>query len=160
MAVVSVTTLAVKPDGYEEALIELRQIKAFTEKCGGKNVRLVAALVAGQATGSFAFITEADDFGAIGALTDKFIGDPEGQAIFARANSGAGPFVPPVRPRTGWTFRSEPDHRPCEQYRRPPDELSLAEIRIIPARTCRYATPARPARDWRPSSRGGIGFAA
>jgi hypothetical protein len=94
MAVVSVTTLTVKPDGFEEALGELRKIKAYTEKCGGKNVRLVAALVAGEATGSLAFITEADDFAAIGAVTDKFVGDPEGQAIFARASSAAGPFVP------------------------------------------------------------------
>ena len=94
MAVVSVTTATVKPDRFEDALAELRKSKAFTEKCGGKNVRLVAALVAGEATGSLAFITEADDFAAIGAVTDKFVGDPEGQAIFARASSAAGPFVP------------------------------------------------------------------
>ncbi len=92
MAVVSVTTLTVKPDGYEEALVEIRKVKAFTEKCGGKNVRLVAALVAGQATGTLSFITEADDFGANAALTDSFLSDPEGQAIFARANSSARPF--------------------------------------------------------------------
>ena len=92
MAVVSVTTLTVKPDRFEDALAELRKIKAFTEKCGGKKVRLVTALVAGQATGSFAFISEADDFGAIGAVTDKFLGDPEGQAIFARAGSSTGPL--------------------------------------------------------------------
>ena len=29
---------------------------------------------------------------SVTTLTDKFLSDPEGQAIFARANSSAGPF--------------------------------------------------------------------
>ena len=89
MAVVSVTTFTVKPDGFEDALADLRQTKAVVEKAGGRNVRLLAALVAGQATGSMAFITECDDFSAIGAATDKILADPEGQAILAKANTSA-----------------------------------------------------------------------
>jgi hypothetical protein len=87
MAVVSVTTFSVRPDGYEDALADLRKTKAVVERCGGKNVRLLAPLVAGAATGSMAFITEADDFGAIGAATDKILSDPEGQALMAKANT-------------------------------------------------------------------------
>jgi hypothetical protein len=61
MAVVSVSTVTVKPDRFEDYLEEVCKVKALTEKCGGKNVRVLAALVAGQATGSLAFIAEADD---------------------------------------------------------------------------------------------------
>ena len=89
MAVVSVTTFSVRPDGYEDALADLRKTKAVVERCGGKNVRLLAALVAGEATGRLAFITEADDFGAIGAATDKILSDPEGQAVMAKVNTSA-----------------------------------------------------------------------
>jgi hypothetical protein len=47
------------------------------EKHGGKNVRLLAGLVAGQQTGSLAFTFEADDFGGYGAYLDKALADPQ-----------------------------------------------------------------------------------
>jgi hypothetical protein len=91
MAVVSVSTLTVKPDRYEDFLADARKIKAIVEKCGAKNVRLIAGLVAGQATGSLAFIAEADDWTAYGAAMDKLYSDPEAQPILASGNSSAGP---------------------------------------------------------------------
>ncbi len=84
MAVVNVTTVTVKPDRYEEYLEQTaRKAKALIEKHGGKNCRLLAALVAGEATGSLAFTFEADDFAAWGAVGDKFMADPEGVSMFS-----------------------------------------------------------------------------
>ena len=83
MAVVTVSTLTVKPDRFEEYLDLARKAKAIEEKCGGKNVRLLAALVAGEATGSLVFIYEADDFAANGAVGDKFFADPEAVAMMS-----------------------------------------------------------------------------
>ena len=77
MAVVSVTTLMVKPDRLEDFLDTARKSKAILEKHGGRNIRLLAALVAGEATGSFVTTCESDDFAASGALLDKFLADPE-----------------------------------------------------------------------------------
>ena len=89
MAVVFVNAETVKPDRYDDYLAQVRQIKAVVERCGGKNVRLLAALVGGQATGSMAFTVEADDFGAMGAVTDKIFNDPEGQAFMATVNTSS-----------------------------------------------------------------------
>jgi hypothetical protein len=83
MAVVGVTMLTLKTDGYEEYLGLARKSKTIIEKCGGRNCRLLAALVAGEATGSLAFIFEADDFAAYGAVGDKFMADPEGASLMS-----------------------------------------------------------------------------
>jgi hypothetical protein len=85
MAVVYVGTSSVKPDRYEDFLELNRKTKAIVEKAGGKNVRLLAALVAGEATGSFALTIEADDFSAIGSLTDKVLAEPEFQEVVSAA---------------------------------------------------------------------------
>jgi hypothetical protein len=90
MAVVSVTTLNVKPDGFEGAVTDARKVKAIMEKAGAKNIRLLAALVAGEATGTLVFTYEADDFAAQGAVQDKFFADPEGVALTQRVNTTAG----------------------------------------------------------------------
>jgi hypothetical protein len=90
MAVVAVSTLTVKPDHYDDFLVEARQVKTIVERSGGKNVRMLAALVAGEATGSLAVIAEADDWTAYGAAQDKLYGDPEFRPILARGNSSAG----------------------------------------------------------------------
>jgi hypothetical protein len=91
MAVVSVTTLTVKPDRYEDFLETTRKAKAILEKSGAKNVRLLAALTAGEASGSLATTWEADDFAAQGAVLDKFLADPEGLALLTSTNTTAGP---------------------------------------------------------------------
>ncbi len=101
MAVVSVATFTVKPDRFEDEVGEIRKVKAIFEKCGAKNVRFLAALVAGEATGSLAFIFEADDFAAYGSAMDKFLADPEGLALLSAVNTTAGPV--PGYQQTLWT---------------------------------------------------------
>jgi hypothetical protein len=93
MAVVSVTTLTVKPDRFEDYLEDTRKVKALVEKHGSKNVRLLAALVGGEQTGSLALISETDDFAAFGAVMDKLLADPEGQALLASTNTSASPLA-------------------------------------------------------------------
>jgi hypothetical protein len=93
MAVVSVTTFTAKPDRFEDAIADTRKVKAIFEKLGARNVRLLAALVAGEATGSLAFVYEADDFASQGALQDKFYADPEGMALATSVNTTAGPLA-------------------------------------------------------------------
>jgi hypothetical protein len=90
MAVVSVTTFTAKPDRFEDAVADVRKVKAIFEKVGARNVRLLAALVAGEATGSLAFIYEADDFAAQGGMQDKFFADPEGLALTQSTGTTAG----------------------------------------------------------------------
>jgi len=91
MAVVSVTTLTVKPDRYESFLETTRKSKALLERSGAKSVRLIAALSAGEASGSVALTWEADDFGAQGAVMDRFLADPEGLALVMSSNTSDGP---------------------------------------------------------------------
>ena len=91
MAVVGVSTFTVKPDRFEDELEEARKAKTLLEKIGAKNFRLLAAMVAGEQTGSLAMIYEADDFAGWGALMDKFLGDREGMALMAVINTTGGP---------------------------------------------------------------------
>ena len=91
MAVVNVTTFTAKPDRFEDAIADARKTKALLEKHGGKNVRVLAGLVAGEATGSLAFIWEADDFAGYGAVQDKFFADPEGMAMVQSTGTSASP---------------------------------------------------------------------
>jgi hypothetical protein len=100
LAVVSVTTNTVKPDRFEDYLELIRNGRAIFERCGAKNVRLLAALVAGEATGSFAFIWEADDFAAWGEVFNAFLTDSEGQAMTASA--GGDPSPVPGYQNTVW----------------------------------------------------------
>jgi hypothetical protein len=53
----------------------------------------LAALVAGEATGSTALTFEADDFTAYGVVFDKFLADPEGQALMASTGTSASPLA-------------------------------------------------------------------
>ena len=94
MAVVAVGTFTVKPDRFDDFLGQAGRFKTIIEKCGGRNCRLLAALVAGEATGSLAFTYEADDFSAFGAVQDKVMADPEGQALMASLNTSANPAGP------------------------------------------------------------------
>ena len=95
-----VATTTVKPDGYEAYVEVARKSKAIIERCGGKNIRLLAALVAGEATGSLVFIFEADDLAAYGAVGDKFVADPAGQALAASANTSGSPIA--SQQQTAW----------------------------------------------------------
>jgi hypothetical protein len=93
MAVVNVTTLTVKPDRFEDYVDLVRKVKAITARNGGRNVRLLAALVAGEVTGSLAFTYEADDFAAMGAMGDKLMADPEGLAVMSTLNTSSSPVA-------------------------------------------------------------------
>ena len=93
MGVVSVSTTTIKPDRFEDYLDQVGKWKTAVEKAGGKNVRLLAALVAGEATGSLAFIVETDDFSAFGASWDKFLANAEGSAQLSTLNTTAGPIA-------------------------------------------------------------------
>ena len=52
MTVLSVTTLTIKPDRYEEFLASTKKTKSLLEKHGAKNVRLIVGM-SGQSSGSF-----------------------------------------------------------------------------------------------------------
>jgi hypothetical protein len=93
MAVVSVTTFVVKPDGFEGILADIRKGKTIMEKCGARNIRLLAAMVGGEATGSIVLSAEVDDFAGWGAYLDKFLADPEGLALFGSVNTSASPVA-------------------------------------------------------------------
>jgi hypothetical protein len=71
-----------------------RKFKAVFERSGATNIRLLAAMVAGEATGSLTFIIESDDFASNGAVLDKLLADPEGQALMATAATSASPTMP------------------------------------------------------------------
>jgi hypothetical protein len=91
MAVVTVSTLNVKPDRYAEFLETSRKTKAILEKCGASNVRVLAALTAGQASGTLAMSFETDTFAAQGSVIDKFFADPEGLALTVSSNTSTSP---------------------------------------------------------------------
>jgi len=76
MAVVLVSTLTIKPDRMEDYVELARRFKASAEKHGARNVRLLAAVVAGEATGTLAFLSEYDDFAASGGVADRVYADP------------------------------------------------------------------------------------
>ena len=77
MAVVTTTTVQVKPDRFEEWLEVMRKVIPIIEKAGGKNVRVLAGVVAGQQTGTIVVTQESDDFAAAGAGMDQSFADPE-----------------------------------------------------------------------------------
>lgn len=90
MAVVSVTTYTVKPDRYDDFLADVRKTKPILERSGAQNIRMVAALVAGESTGSLALTWEADDFAAQGAVLDRLLADPVLLALISSVNTTAG----------------------------------------------------------------------
>jgi hypothetical protein len=72
MAIVNVTNVTVKPGRYDDFLKQQRVTEALLKNAGAQNVRLVAGLVAGEASGSVAVSFEADDFKAHGKVMDAF----------------------------------------------------------------------------------------
>jgi hypothetical protein len=91
MAVVSVTSITIKPGSYEAFLETSRQAKTILERCGAKNFRVLGTLVAGEATSTFATIWEADDYASYGATMDKFLADADAMRLLLEANSADGP---------------------------------------------------------------------
>jgi hypothetical protein len=72
MAVMSVTVLMVKPGRYEDFMKQQSEAEALLTKSGAKNMRLIAGLTAGEASGSLVTTFEADDFTAHGKVMDTF----------------------------------------------------------------------------------------
>ncbi len=72
MAVMNVSTITVKPGRFEDYLKLTAKAEALLTKCGAKNVRLIAGLSAGEASGTIVSTWEADDFTEFGKVTDAF----------------------------------------------------------------------------------------
>ena len=89
MAIVSATNFRLKPGGLEVFRNDVRNAKAILERSGAKNVRVLAALVGGEATSSLAISWEADNYESYGRVMDKF--ETEGAAQLAAWSS---PFSP------------------------------------------------------------------
>jgi hypothetical protein len=83
MAVVTTTIVQVKPDRFQDWLDVMRKVNPIMEKAGAKNIRILAGLVAGEATGIVVVTMESDDFGSAGAMMDKTFSDPEIQKALA-----------------------------------------------------------------------------
>jgi hypothetical protein len=83
MAVVTTTIVQVKPDRFQEWLDVMRKVKPIMEMAGAKDIRVLVGLVAGEATGTIVLTSEADGFGATGAMLDKVFADPEIQKALA-----------------------------------------------------------------------------
>jgi hypothetical protein len=83
MAVVSTTTVQVKPDRFQEWLDTMRKVKPIMEKAGARDTRVLVGLVAGEATGTIVVVSEADDFAGAGAVFDHVFADPEVQKALA-----------------------------------------------------------------------------
>jgi hypothetical protein len=77
MAVAVVTTFTAKPDRYQDFLVDLGKAKAIIEKSGAKDVRVLAGVVAGEATGAVVLTFQCDDFAAYGRYADAVLADPE-----------------------------------------------------------------------------------
>jgi hypothetical protein len=87
MTVVTTAVTTLKPGRFEDYVEKVaRPAKAVDEKIGIKNVRLLAGLVAGEATGTLVWVQEADDFAAAGAQTDRAMADPVIQKLMALGN--------------------------------------------------------------------------
>jgi hypothetical protein len=72
MAVMSVTVMTIKPGRYADFLAGTKEADALLEKCGAKNLRLIAGLAAGEASGTIVATWEADDFEAFGKVSQAF----------------------------------------------------------------------------------------
>lgn len=90
MMVLSVTTLTIRPDRYEDFLENTKKSKSILEKCGAKNVRLIVSM-SGQISGSFVLTHEADDHAASGAILDRFLADSDGLALLMESGTEGGP---------------------------------------------------------------------
>jgi hypothetical protein len=89
MAVRAPAPTTIKPDRYDDYLDVVRKAKAVGLRNGAKNVRVLAALVAGEATGSLAFVSDADDVAAAGVVLDETLADPEVVALMSTGPDGA-----------------------------------------------------------------------
>lgn len=72
MGVMSVTVMTIKPGRYADFLAGTKDSDALLEKCGAKNLRLIAGLAAGEGSGTIVATWEAEDFEAFGKVSQAF----------------------------------------------------------------------------------------
>ena len=94
MTVVSLTALRLKPGAnWEDAQKTFKKGNDLVRKHGGENVTMLAAMAAGEATGTVTLLYTAADWAKYGQLQDALMADPELQAIMTDPNS----------PTAGWS---------------------------------------------------------
>ena len=72
MAVLSVTAMTIKPGRWSDFLAGQPATDEILTRAGAKNLRLIAAMSAGEASGSVVATWEADDWEAFGKVTNNF----------------------------------------------------------------------------------------
>jgi len=86
MAVVSVTTLTVVADRWDQFIDDNKKSKAILERHGAKKVRLLAEVAGSVPSGTLHLTWEAADMAGLGKIMDSVFADPD---ILAMMQSGA-----------------------------------------------------------------------
>jgi hypothetical protein len=77
MAVVNVTTMTVKPGGWDKMVADSQKAKGILEKYGAKNVRLLVPLAGAEPSGTAHTTFEADDLATLGKILDSIFADAD-----------------------------------------------------------------------------------
>jgi hypothetical protein len=77
MAVISVTTLTVAPDRWEQFVEDNKKSKAILERHGARGVRLLAEVAGAVPSGTVHLTFEADSLQALGKIMDSVFADPD-----------------------------------------------------------------------------------
>jgi hypothetical protein len=86
MAVMSVTTMTVKPGGWDKMVEDAKKAKVILEKYGAQNVRLIAEVAGATPSGTAHTVYEAADLAALGKVLDSVYADPEILAMMTSAS--------------------------------------------------------------------------
>jgi hypothetical protein len=93
MTVLSVASFGLKPGQLEAFRKDMRKSKELLERCGAKNVRVLGAVMGGDALNALTISWEADDYASYGKVVDKFQADPEGAAQIMSASTPDSPVT-------------------------------------------------------------------
>jgi hypothetical protein len=89
MPVTNVTTLTVKPGGWDEMMENVKKAKVILERHGGRNVRLLVPVSGGGPSGTAHSTFEADDLAGVGKVLDGIYADPEMVALMMKGAESA-----------------------------------------------------------------------
>jgi hypothetical protein len=89
MPVTNVTTLTVRPGGWDETVENCKKAKAILERHGGRNVRLMVPVSGGGPSGTAHTTFEADDLAGVGKVLDAIYADPEMLAVMMKGAESA-----------------------------------------------------------------------
>jgi len=81
----------VKPGRYEDHIALAHEAEKLLERHGGRDVRLLSASLAGEATGQWVMATDYADIEAYGASSDDINADPDLLSLMARVQSADAP---------------------------------------------------------------------